>query len=211
MPVLYQSYHLPGGPQRAARYRGRMFHDDLTVDTIPPGVLGMAYLERADMALAAMEEESLDGFRRAGGWLRDTNPDLCALQLMAHMFPEHAADPRAPQLFVRTSGLVQPESSSRVVVALGYQHPPQLLIDAARLHRFKLLYTSVERARDDESDDIVYVDPHWPMDDACVTVPGYDISILPASGVVQAAIYWAVVAEAAAPIKQETWNAGHAR
>ena len=89
-----------------------------------------------------------------------------------------------------------------MVVALGYQYLTQLLIDAARLHRFKLLYTAVERARDDRSDDIVYVDPHWPMDDGCLLVKGYDIPILPASAVAQAAIYWSVVAEAVGERKE---------
>ena len=35
--------------------------------------------------------------------------------------------------------------------------------------------------------------PGWPYGDALVTVPQYDIEILPASGIVQTAIYWAVV------------------
>ena len=38
----------------------------------------------------------------------------------------------------------------------------------------------------------------WPFGDALVDVPGYDISILPPSGVVQAAAYWMLVAETAA-------------
>jgi hypothetical protein len=89
-----------------------------------------------------------------------------------------------------------PESQSRFVLALEYQHPAQLLVDAARLHRFRLLYTCVERAADDVSDDIIYVDPHWPLDDACVNVSGYDVPALPASAVAQAAVYWSVASEA---------------
>ena len=33
------------------------------------------------------------------------------------------------------------------------------------------------------------------VSDACVRVPGYDVPILPASGVIQAAIYWALASE----------------
>jgi len=36
------------------------------------------------------------------------------------------------------------------------------------------------------------IHPHWSYGDALATVPGYDVPILPASGIVQAAIYWAV-------------------
>jgi len=34
--------------------------------------------------------------------------------------------------------------------------------------------------------------PMWPYGDALVPVPGYDVKILPASGIVQSAIFWAV-------------------
>jgi hypothetical protein len=30
MPVLYQSYGLPGGPERGKKYEGKKFHEDLT-------------------------------------------------------------------------------------------------------------------------------------------------------------------------------------
>ena len=50
--------------------------------------------------------------------------------------------------------------------------------------------------------------PKWPFGDAVTRVPGYDVEILPSSGIVQAAIYWAVVAaiwqalaERSAPIR----------
>jgi hypothetical protein len=31
MPVLYQSYGLPGGPERGKKYEGKKFHEDLTI------------------------------------------------------------------------------------------------------------------------------------------------------------------------------------
>jgi len=40
-----------------------------------------------------------------------------------------------------------------------------------------------------------HINPHWPIADACIPVPGYDVPILPASGVINAAIYWAIRAE----------------
>jgi hypothetical protein len=80
----------------------------------------------------------------------------------------------------------------------GYREAPQLAIDASQLRHTKLLYTSVERARDDKADYILYIDPHWPAADACVTISGYDVPALPQSGVMQAAIYWSLIAEASA-------------
>ena len=116
------------------------------------------------------------------------------------MFPEHCQDVRAPQMFATMSRFegtptVRPAA---FVAVLGYHAPPQLSIDAAHMRRSKLLYTSVARADDDRADYILYIDPHWPITDACVAVPGYDVLALPQSGVMQAAIYWTLVAEASA-------------
>ena len=44
----------------------------------------------------------------------------------------------------------------------------------------------------------IVIDQHWRLGDAIVTVPGYDVRILPPSAVTQLACYWAVVGEAAA-------------
>jgi uncharacterized phosphosugar-binding protein len=79
---------------------------------------------------------------------------------------------------------------------LGNHHPPQLLVDAAQVRRLKLIYSTGERARDDLGRNVIYFDPHSVEGDACVTVRGYDVPILPSSAITQAAIYWAMVAEA---------------
>jgi len=55
---------------------------------------------------------------------------------------------------------------------------------------------SVQPAKPTEvKDHIIYIDPHWPLPDGCVEVPGYDVAILPASGVMDGAIYWAMTAQ----------------
>ena len=60
------------------------------------------------------------------------------------------------------------------------------------------VYSDVGPAQPQEpASNILYIDPAWPLTDGCVTVPGYDIPILPASGVIQAAIYWTIVSERA--------------
>ena len=52
MPVLYQSYGLPGGPERGKKYQGKKFHDDLTIKPVPAEVLGQEYLDRIEQLLA---------------------------------------------------------------------------------------------------------------------------------------------------------------
>jgi hypothetical protein len=198
MPVMYQSYGLPGGRERGARYHGQMFHSDMTVPPIASGVLGNAYLDQIERSIAAVRDENVETFPIAGAWIAETgSTDACALQVVGHMFPGHYLDERTPQLFESTVGEGKlPPSSARMVVAIEYQQPQQLLIDGANLRRHKLIYSSVQRARDDSTPSVIYINPRFPMDDACVKAPGYDISILPASGVMQAAVYWSIIGEA---------------
>ncbi len=54
MPVLYQSYGLPGGLERGKNYRGKRFHDDLTIKPIPAEVLGREYLDQIEGMLCAL-------------------------------------------------------------------------------------------------------------------------------------------------------------
>jgi hypothetical protein len=43
----------------------------------------------------------------------------------------------------------------------------------------------------------VYIDPYWRLGDAVVDVPGYDIKIIPPSGVVMVSCYWMLLGEIA--------------
>ncbi len=199
MPVVYQSYHLPGGRERAAKYTGRTFHDDVKIPPIGTGVLGMMYLDRIEEYLSAVQNESADSIRIAAAWMNDAGVDRSALAVMGHMCPAHYQDPRAPQHFgkiVRIEGNAPKAPDAAFVCFLGYQHAPQLAIDASQLRHSKLLYSSVERAQGDQATYIAYVDPHWPLADGCVAISGYDVPACPASGVVQAAICWSLVSEA---------------
>ena len=84
------------------------------------------------------------------------------------------------------------------VLYIGYQFVPQKLLDQAKATGIKLVYFDVQPAQPPEpAGNILYLDPAWPFADGCVTVPGYDVPILPASGVVQAAIYWTIASERA--------------
>ncbi len=66
----------------------------------------------------------------------------------------------------------------------------------AKALRVRLVYSGVQPAQPLETaDNILYVDPAWPLADGCVAVPGYDVPILPPGGVAQAAIYWTLVSE----------------
>ncbi len=195
-PVLYKSYGLDGGRERDGKYDGQLFHDDISVAPVRPGVLGNAYLDRINKILSQLEHEDLDDITQAGRWLAGSNPADTGAQFIAHIYPDQFRDPRAAQPIRTTASQLDPTPKEVVLIHISYQRPPQELIDASRREHTRLFYCSVLRGRGGLAENTLYANPHWPIEDACVELPGYDIPILPASGVIQATIYWSIVAEA---------------
>ena len=201
MPVLYQSYGLPGGRERGAKYRGKRFHDDLTIKPIAPGVLGRQYLDQIERMLATIGQTQRPKLQQAAEWWGQAKKAVTFGT--GHIFPRHYQDARtSPRCRLLTApawedkDLLDPSHPPQFVFYLGYQFAPQRLVDQAKAMDVKLVYSDVQRARPPEpAGNILYIDPAWPLADGCVTVPGYDVPILPASGVMQAALYWTMVLE----------------
>ncbi len=201
MPILYQSYGLPGGPERGKKYEGKKFHDDLTIKPIAAGVLGRRYLDRIQHMLVKLGESQSRKILKAANWWQQTNS--VTILLTGHMFPSHAQDPRTLPLGSLVAvpawedkDLLDPNRPPQFVLYLGYQFTPRKLLDQVKAMGVKLVYTDVQAApRPEPTGNVLYIEPGWPMADGCVEVPGYDVPILPASGVVQAAIYWSLASE----------------
>ncbi len=201
MPVLYRSFGLPGGPEWGKKYRGKKFHGDLTVKPIAAGVLGREYLDRIEHLLARISDTQMPKIHQAGTWWGRTTSAM--VLVTGHMFPRHAQDPRAPcpDTLVPVPAwedkeLLDVSHPPQFVLYLGYQFAPQKLLDQAKAMGVKLVYCDVQPAqRAEPVGNILYIDPGWPLADGCVAIPGYDVPILPASGVIQAAIYWSIAAE----------------
>src|SRR5262249_19129331 len=120
MPVHYQSYHLPGGRERAAKYQGQMFHDDMTIAPIAAGVLGNAYLHGITKFLLKVEHDNMDVIRQAGRWIRGSDPRDVGLQFVGHIFPDHVHDPRAAQPIHTTAGEKDPPPTTPVLIHISY-------------------------------------------------------------------------------------------
>jgi hypothetical protein len=201
MPVLYQSYGLPGGKERAAKYKDKRFHDDLTISPIPPGVLGREYRDQVQAILRKIRDTQAPKILQGAQWWREATPT--SLLFTGHMFPRHVQDPRTPPPGNLSAvpawedkDLLDPSRSPQCVVYIGYQFAPRRLIAQAKSLGVKLIYFSVEADRPPEpAKNILCLDPAWPLADGCVSVAGYDVPILPASGVVDASIYWTLRAE----------------
>lgn len=204
MPILYLSYGMRGGYERAKKYEGKVFHDDLTINPIKAGLLAGKYLDVIESGLKSVRWLELEKICKAAQWWREFNAKPAEGVTMGHLFPTNFEDVRAPKPIKLTAGDQHAtikegsndDKNERFILFVGYQYPPQKLVEQAMRTRIRLVYMSVQPATPAEvKDRIIYINPHWPLPDGCVDVPGYDVTILPASGVMDAAIYWAMTAQ----------------
>jgi hypothetical protein len=201
MPVLYQSYGLPGGPERGKKYQGKRFHEDLTIKPIPADVLGREYLHQIERILAKISDTQMPKILQAAKWWGQATS--ATTLVTGHMFPTHAQDPRSLPLGTfaavpawEDKDVLDAGHLPQFVLCLGYQFAPRRLLGQSKAMGVRLVYSDVQPAQPPEpANNILYIDPAWPLADGCVTIPGYDVPILPASGVVQAAIYWTIASE----------------
>jgi hypothetical protein len=203
MPVLYQSYGLPGGVERGKKYQGKRFHDDLTIKPIPAEALGRKYRQQIEGMLKKIHDTQMLKILQGAKWW-GTASSTTAL-FTGHMFPRHMQDPRSPALATLAAvpawedkDLLDADKPPQCVVYVGYQFAPRKLILQSEKMGVKLVYFDVEPNQPPEpAGNILYIDPGWPLADGCIEIRGYDIPILPASGVIDAAIYWTLAAERA--------------
>jgi hypothetical protein len=193
MPVILESYWLPGGRERDQKYSKALFHDDMNIAPISPSVLAKDYLDDVQRSLEAIERENPKTFQEVGAWVAHAGPKLTTIQIIGHMYPSHCRDPRAPGIADTIVGEGAKVIPTPVVLHIGYQTPPtSLLREQAKAH-FKFFYSAVDLGPTVQSKDLVRMDPHWPVEDGCVKIEGYDVPALAESGVINAAIYWSIV------------------
>jgi hypothetical protein len=200
MPVFFQSVGIDTKRQRYAKYSGQTFHNDFKIQPVARGVFGKAYLDALLCCISKLREGNDTAMRSTAVAWRAADPSFSKCYVIGHMFPVHLQDARAPQPISIESVESHDQKTfssfhGRFFLYLGYQYPPQALVEQAAKEHFALSYITVRPASPRSSSNIIYMDPAWPLPDACVTVPGYDIPILPASGVIDAAIYWSILAQ----------------
>ena len=203
MPVHYQSYRMPGGRARAKKYRNKTFHDDLGIKPVAPGIVGKAYLDAVNASLLAFRATEMGKLKKAARWWLSTdNKDEVLLLTVGHMFPALFQDPRAPQKCIMKSYWKNFEKlkplfkDNGFVFFCGYQYGPRELVDYAVEKGYKLAYLTVTATTPAQpAENVMYLNSWWALADGSVSISGYDVPILPPSGVVDAVIYWALVAE----------------
>ncbi|GMV93773.1 MAG: hypothetical protein AMXMBFR82_35510 [Candidatus Hydrogenedentota bacterium] len=206
MPVMYETIGLPGGYPRIYKFQreGIFWHEPHDVKPIDASALGNQYADAVNGILRRANVENRRNFATAGTWAAEalSGGHQVFMYCMGHFVPDEVGKTVIGEDFtagVWNSGFtnLQPPSGAYnkgdVLIHIGYQHPPRGLLDAGRAANARVLYVDILRDRDFVDDSgVIWIDPMWSWPDACVTVEGYDIPILPPSGIVNSAIAWEI-------------------
>lgn len=206
MPVVYETIGLYGGIPRMRKYQeqGIFFHTDLTVPRVSVGKLSGQFVDQVSAMLRRCEKENRANFDRAGQWAATAlrNGGKPRMYSMGHMFPDEIEKTAIGELFLSATwnaGFSQIDyphdqyAKGDVLIFVGYQHPPLPMLQDAKAAGARSVYVTVRPDRDfPTGTSNIWIDPMWPFADGCAFIPGYDIPVLPASGIISAAIAWEI-------------------
>ena len=212
MPTLWQSMFVPGAAPRNERIGAYMFHPDMNIAPIEAGKLGRQYVMTVKGFLENIKKNELSRFHDAG--------KLCAgaisgdkkviASLIGHFMVSQRRMPGYPNIFILKENLYGDEQLQGILekddiwLHVGYSYYPVRELNYARKVGAKTICVFTPGPTDigegypvaeDMSLIDVYIDPYWKHGDAVVEVPGYDIRIIPPSGVVMITCYWMIIGE----------------
>ncbi len=206
MPAMYQSVLVAGARDRNARFIGSRFHQTHQVPAIPPRQVGGDYLEAIETILRALIEEETRAIDRVGAVCAQVlnNGGVIHAGMISH-FPVYQHGAPGDPLYMRRLARLDGESpsvaelerkleSGDLFFFLGYYRRPTQAYQVARRAGARIVEVITGDGLDGPPQPDYVIRPKWPFGDAVTRVPEYDVEILPSSGIVQAAIYWAVVA-----------------
>lgn len=211
MPTMYQGYDTgPSAYEREKKYAKVKFHTEIP-DVIEAGRFGQEYLTALRHDLGQIHDLEMDRIRQAAQQAiatRDAGGTLYSYMqghITMDLYP-HPHDPGYFQNFERNWGTMRRDiklAKGDFVLCLGqsvvFRGPDyEDFADMARKAGAKLVWAFSDFNKE-EVDAVapgeLWINTHYERGDATVTMPGYDIKILPTSGVLQGAILWMVNSE----------------
>ena len=200
MPTMYQSIVSPGSRERNAEVGKEKFHSDLTIEPIERGKLGKEYLDEMIEDISQIKATQMDSLREASNLAAEAivNGKKAYAALMGHMPPRVPGGYGDPGIFM-TEGFTDEELQAGDFIALiEYIHAPRERLDKIKAKGARSVWVGVPMEDDLDYEGLdVFIDPFWRLGDAVVEIPGYDVKVIPPSGVIQSMIYWMLSAEAA--------------
>lgn len=206
LPPMYQSVVVPGGRERNAGHL-KLQWEPGPVEPIREGLLGREYLARVANSLRRLKVSQAEKFAEAGRLAADTAAAGHTVWYgsLGHLPPELPSTSGDPGL-VKPLAMSNPDKLGEfvkpgdLILYVGYYEPWGPWVETAHELGAKIVTVvsgTPERRAEDMGADI-NIDGCWAYGDAVVDVPGYDIRVLPPSGVVASAAYSMLMAEFAA-------------
>ena len=211
MPAVYQSVLVPGARARNDGLVTRRFHERHAVPPIEADELGTAYLSEIAGCLRTVRDRQIEAVEQIADTCAEVIHRGNRIQafLISH-FPWHQAGAPGDPGFMHRLAIVHGETPDLaeleevlqpgdLFLFLGYYRRPVAAYEVARRRQCRIVevITGTDDADPAGALPDYIIRPGWRYTDALVAVPGYDICVLPASGIMQTAIYWAIVAEIA--------------
>lgn len=200
MPTMYQSVFCPGSRERNAEVGKEKFHSNLKIEPIKRGKLGREYLSEMTKAISQIKATQMDSLKEASSLAAEAlaNGKKAYAALMGHMPPGVPGGYGDPGIFV-TRGFSDEELQQGDFIALiEYIYAPKERLDKIKAKGARSVWVGVPMGDDLDYQGLdVFIDPFWRFGDAVVEIPGYDVKVMPPSGVIQSMIYWMLSGEAA--------------
>ncbi|MFZ4395761.1 MAG: hypothetical protein ACOYOU_09070 [Kiritimatiellia bacterium] len=221
MPLMFQGFAFPGGRERALKLGGPavlggagcgsewLFHDQ-PPEPVAAGVTGRAYLLEVRAILERVWSRETGNIRRAATVAAQAREKGHTIRVAAEFHAFNGIRNRPCNASWLSYGMPRDAGSNSikagdVILCMGYTEVRKDCADAARAAgaTFMTSFSScLERRRlserptgENRRPDELFIDQHWPFGDAVVQFPGYDIKLLPPSGVVGEAILQMFTAE----------------
>ena len=214
MPVVWQSIMLAGSRERNGKYFAeddaskRRFHEDLNVPPQPEGRLGRLYLEALRRQVGELRGPTLEQMAAAAGLMADCvrAGGTVHVEAVSHYtiydidLPGLPAWAEHPKRYPEPEEIAAAMKPGDVYFEIGYMglRLPFLNV-AAQAHGISIVaLCHAPAAMKEGPHPTMLLDAQWDYGDAAVSLPGYDVKILPTSGVLQTAVFRTVIAKAAA-------------
>jgi hypothetical protein len=206
MPVLYQSFGVPGAKDRAEKLKGVRFEEQVPAP-IKPGVLGKAYLNAARSDLGTFYKAERENLEKASRLAFETARQGHKLYAFLHghaIVMDQLTYPSSTGIFTQLNPnnwfAQNPKftlAQGDFVLCVGYAsrfHDGDFKgwDDSARKAGATLAWSftdyqpaEVQAVRDAGE---LWINQHWAYGDAAVEIPGYDLKAFPTSGLIAMAV-----------------------
>lgn len=200
MPTMYQSIYCPGSKERNAEVGKERFHSDLKIEPIERGRLGREYLDEMTKAISQIKATQIENIKEASSLAAQAiiNDKKAYASLMGHMPPKIPGGYGEPGVFITEDYTDEELQPGDFIVLIEYIYIPRERLDKIKDKGVRSAWAGVPMNDDLDYPGLdVFINPFWKFGDAVVEIPGYDVKVLPPSGVIQSMIYWILSGEVA--------------